>query len=90
MLFRSVLLPLLGWIGVSLYPALETVGGITLPALTEGNRPASEAVLRAHAITAFVLIVLIAVHVGAALFHHFIRKDSTLRRMWPGLKSRDE
>ena len=30
---------------------------------------------------AYVVWVLIALHAGAALYHHFIRKDQTLRRM---------
>ncbi len=28
--------------------------------------------------------VLIAIHAGAALYHHYIQKDNTLRRMLPG------
>ncbi|MFK8020474.1 MAG: cytochrome b [Pseudomonadales bacterium] len=32
----------------------------------------------------WVIIALIAVHVGAALKHHFIDKDQVLRRMLPG------
>jgi cytochrome b561 len=80
-----LVVPLLGWTGVSLYPALDTVAGISLPALAKPNRPVSETVLVAHGLAAFALLTLIATHVGAALFHHFIRKDSTLRRMWPSL-----
>lgn len=34
-----------------------------------------------HAANKPVFIVLILVHVAAALYHHFILKDSTLRRM---------
>jgi cytochrome b561 len=37
-----------------------------------------------HGITATVLILLIALHVGAALYHQFIRKDNLLARMWFG------
>lgn len=36
-----------------------------------------------HKSLAYALIVLIAVHMGAALRHHFIFKDDTLRRMLP-------
>ncbi|MBC6445250.1 MAG: cytochrome b [Alphaproteobacteria bacterium GM202ARS2] len=32
---------------------------------------------------AYFVWVLIGVHVSAALFHHFVRKDNTLRRMLP-------
>lgn len=33
-----------------------------------------------------ILWMLILVHVGAALYHHFGLKDKTLKRMWPGGK----
>jgi cytochrome b561 len=36
-----------------------------------------------HNTFAIVLIVLVSVHVLAALFHHFIRKDNILVRMLP-------
>lgn len=35
-----------------------------------------------HGIGARVFIGLLILHAGAALFHHFIRRDKTLRRMW--------
>jgi cytochrome b561 len=34
----------------------------------------------------WVVWMLIAVHVAAALYHHFAQKDNTLRRMLPGIK----
>ena len=37
-----------------------------------------------HGYLAIVLIILIATHVGAALYHQFIRKDNLLSRMWFG------
>ena len=37
-----------------------------------------------HGYLAIVLIVLVAGHVGAALYHQFIRKDNLLSRMWFG------
>ena len=84
-----VLVPVLGWIGVSLYPALTLFGVLPLPALTAPDRPSSGPVLLAHAIAAFALLALIAAHAGAALHHHFIRRDGVLRRMLPGLKARE-
>lgn len=35
-----------------------------------------------HRIAAIALGGLLAAHVGAALYHHLILKDATLRRMW--------
>jgi cytochrome b561 len=35
-----------------------------------------------HAIGARLLLALLALHVGAALYHHFVRRDGLLWRMW--------
>jgi cytochrome b561 len=37
-----------------------------------------------HGTLAYVLIGLVALHVGAAFYHQFIRKDNLLARMWFG------
>jgi cytochrome b561 len=37
-----------------------------------------------HSYLSFALLGLIALHVGAAFFHQFIRKDNLLARMWFG------
>lgn len=35
-----------------------------------------------HGIVARVLVGLLVLHIGAALYHHFIKQDGLLRRMW--------
>jgi cytochrome b561 len=80
--------PLLGWIGVSLYPALDIFGLFKLPGLVSPNQPASSTVFNLHKLGAFALVGLVALHVGAAFFHHLVRKDGVLRRMLPGLRRR--
>jgi cytochrome b561 len=40
----------------------------------------------AHAVNAMILIALLVLHIPAALYHHFIRKDVVLRRMLPFAK----
>ncbi len=37
-----------------------------------------------HGIGARLLAALILLHVAGALYHHFVLRDRTLRRMWPG------
>ncbi|QVX38324.1 antibiotic biosynthesis monooxygenase [Ralstonia pseudosolanacearum] len=37
-----------------------------------------------HGIGARLLLLMALVHAGAALYHHFIRRDGLLRRMWFG------
>ena len=35
-----------------------------------------------HGIAARLLLALLVLHAGAALYHHFVRRDGLLRRMW--------
>lgn len=86
--FLLLLVPLLGWIGTSLYPALTVFDWFALPALTAPDRPLSVPVFAAHKIAAFTLIALIGMHVSAALYHHFIRRDGVLGRMLPRVSRR--
>ena len=37
-----------------------------------------------HGLGARLLIALLLAHVGAALYHHLVRRDGVLRRMWYG------
>jgi cytochrome b561 len=54
-----------------------------LPALIEQNRQLAHVLLSVHTALAFSLLSLIALHVSAALFHHFWRRDDTLTAMLP-------
>lgn len=76
-----VAMPVLGWIGISLYPALEVFGWFSLPALTGPDQGLANQVLAIHGSLAWLLILLIFGHAGMALFHHFVRKDNVLWRM---------
>ncbi|MCB1521330.1 MAG: cytochrome b [Hyphomicrobiaceae bacterium] len=83
-----LVVPVLGWLGVSYYPALDVFGLVKLPGLVAANKETAEAVFVYHAYAAFALLALIGVHVGAALYHHLIRRDNVLARMIPGLLKR--
>lgn len=88
-------LPLTGWAVVSLSPFnIPTVlYGIVpwphLPLAAIVPDPGSaEAVLkRVHALGAWFLAALLAVHVAAALRHHLLLRDDVLRRMLPGRRA---
>jgi cytochrome b561 len=54
-----------------------------LPALIEKNRPFAQLLSTVHKAVGFSLLSLIALHVSAALFHHFWRRDDTLTAMLP-------
>lgn len=81
-----LVVPILGWVGVSLYGARTIFGVISLPALATQNQAAATSVLAYHRWAAFAIIAVAAAHVGAALFHYFIRKDGVLQRMLPMLR----
>lgn len=83
-----LVVPLLGWVGVSLYPSLTVFGLFNLPALASPNQDLAGKVLDIHGTLAIVMGLLVCAHVGAALYHHLIRKDGVLRRMLPGLGPR--
>jgi cytochrome b561 len=77
--------PLLGWMGTSAYPApVPFFGLFNLPPLLAPNRALSEQLLSVHRLVAFAIVALAALHIGAALFHHFVRQDRVLQRMISG------
>jgi cytochrome b561 len=76
-----IVVPLLGWLAVSHYGPFEPFG-IKLPTLAAQDDARATQVFFLHMVAAYALIVLLAMHVGAALQHYLIRKDGVLRRMW--------
>ena len=76
-----LVVPIGGYIGISLFPALDIFGVISLPGLVSPNQDGASAVFYWHWLGAVVIVILVGVHVGAALFHYVIRKDGVLRRM---------
>ncbi len=81
-----ILVPLMGWIGISLYGARSIFGLFDLPALWSVNQEASKTAFLLHDILGKIMGLLIVVHIAAALYHHFHRKDNVLRRMLPPTK----
>jgi cytochrome b561 len=79
-----ILVPLVGWLGISLYGAREVFGIATIPPLAAQNSAAADTVLLLHKVLALLTVALIAMHVGAAVvLHYFIRGDGVLARMLP-------
>ncbi|QDZ29932.1 cytochrome b [Noviherbaspirillum sp. UKPF54] len=56
----------------------------TVPKLDPANKPLRETIEELHELAANIVIVLAALHAGAALMHHYLWKDQVLRRMLPG------
>ncbi len=74
--------PILGYVGISYYGALSPFG-IPLPAVTAKNEAMSKDVFEIHELLAFALVGLVAIHISAALYHKFVRKDRVVERMLP-------
>ena len=76
--------PLAGWVmnSASGFP-LRWFGLVNLPALTSADKGVKALFDDLHAWAAWTLVVLAAGHAVAALKHHFIDKDATLRAMLP-------
>jgi cytochrome b561 len=83
-----IALPVVGYVGISRFPALDVFGLMTLPAIAAPDKEGAATAFMVHGYMAWALVVLIAMHVGAALHHYFIRKDNVLGRMLPSLLRR--
>jgi len=53
----------------------------TIPAVTEKNTALASFFHSTHEYAAWGFVILITTHILAALYHHFVRKDTTLIRM---------
>lgn len=57
-------------------------GLFQLPLIMQENKLAAQFYFEIHEYTSFVLLGLVALHILAALKHHFYDKDTILKRMW--------
>lgn len=89
--FCLLAMPLLGWMGSNAYGfPVMWFGVIPLPNPLPKSDALGAILLGAHAWLAYAMGAAILVHAGAALYHHFVRRDSILTRMTPGIKPRPE
>ncbi|HEX4366778.1 MAG TPA: cytochrome b/b6 domain-containing protein [Rhodopila sp.] len=56
---------------------------LTVPQWHPGDRPFVHQIGSWHALAANAVLIVAGVHSAAALFHHFVLRDATLRRMLP-------
>lgn len=83
-------MPLIGWLTASAtnFPSyLANNQALELPHLPVSN-DLYEPLGSVHSAGAWVIFALLALHVGAALKHHFLNRDDVLTRMIPFLKPR--
>ena len=80
-----LVIPMTGWLASSASGrAIEWFGLFNWPLLPfGGGRETAKALMGVHGLVVKGLYVLIALHVIAALKHHFVNRDNVLHRMIP-------
>jgi len=75
--------PLLGWYATNAWGVkkIPFFFGMHLPQIVEKDRALGNYLLDIHHKTGLLIAALVAIHIGAALYHHFILKDRVLHRM---------
>lgn len=75
--------PLLGVANRMWSPGAWDFLGIPLPHVANPDRGFAHVLEDIHGDFGNILMYLAAIHAAAALFHHFVRRDNTLKRMLP-------
>jgi cytochrome b561 len=76
-------MPLLGWAMRSAEGMPVVFFGLALPPLVGASEQLADWLEELHEAGASVAYVLIGLHAAAALYHHYLVRDNTLRRMLP-------
>ncbi|WP_321797967.1 cytochrome b [Caballeronia sp. J97] len=79
-----IAVPLMGWANASSRDWPVTLfAAMPMPPLSPAGSPVGHALGDWHRVFAWVLLALVGLHVGAALFHQFVLRDGILARMLP-------
>lgn len=76
-------LPLLGWASSNAHGKTVDLFGLPLPVLVAPDEDIGDELLAWHVSAAWALLALGALHAAAALWHHFVLRDSLLISMLP-------
>ncbi len=79
-----VVMPLTGWLLLSVSGKPFPFFGLELPALIGQNKGLEEPIKEIHEFVGTAGYYLIGLHAAAALYHHYFVHDNTLTRMLPG------
>ena len=78
--------PILGWINASWRGMPIVMFGLQLPQLIATRAPGWQWTGDVHTLLAeYGMLTLVGLHVAAALYHFFVRRDRVLQRMLPGI-----
>ena len=76
-------MPLVGWLVLSASGKPVPFFFFELPSLVAPDESLADQAENLHEAVGQAGYFLIALHAAAALFHHYVRRDDTLRRMLP-------
>ncbi len=76
-------MPLAGWLMLSAEGKPVPFFGLQLPGLIAENKGTAALIKEIHETAGTVGYFLIGLHGAAALFHHFVKRDNTLRQILP-------
>ena len=79
-----IVVPLAGYVRVRAggFP-IESLDALGLPTLVPRSDALAAVAKSVHYYSGLVIAALIALHIGAALYHRFVRRDAVFDRMWP-------
>jgi cytochrome b561 len=77
-------LPLVGWMTLNAKGTPVAFLGYELPMLLSENRTLARSLKDVHEILARSGYFVVGLHAAAALYHHYVKRDDTLRRMLYG------
>jgi len=79
--FLMIGLPLTGWYAASRLGVTVSIFGYALPSLTASVQGAPGLIAELHEAGGTLILVLAGLHAAIAVWHHWVRRDDTLRRM---------
>lgn len=81
-----LVVPVLGWINASWRGMPIVMFGLKVPALIATRAAGWGWTGDVHSLLAnYAMLALVGLHVAAALYHYFVRRDGVLQRMLPGV-----
>ncbi len=89
MYLAMVIMPLSGWVinSAANFP-LKLYGLIRWPNIAPADKALQTQAELVHVTLFWILAALLVLHIGAALWHHFVQRDEILTRMLPGTTRR--
>jgi cytochrome b561 len=81
----TLAMPISGYVSVAARGRATVLFGLwDVPRWVPLDRALARTAENVHATSQYLLYALVALHVGAGLYHHFVARDRVLARIWPG------